>query len=99
VKLLPIWCGAMVYAAVTSQVYTLFTKQGSTLDRRLGTGLVVPPAALQCLISFTFITMLPVYDRAHLDYFYWLLAGLAALDVAIFLYFSKRFVYRNKGEL
>ncbi|KAG2602250.1 hypothetical protein PVAP13_5KG663000 [Panicum virgatum] len=238
-KLLPIWLGAMVYAAVTSQVYTLFTKQGSTLDRRLGTGLVVPPAALQCLVSFTFIAMLPVYDRvfvplarrvtghpagvttlqrigagmamscaamavaalvegrrlrvvtaaglvdrpdvavpmslwwvapqyvlmglamaladvgleeffydqvpdavrsiglalclsamgagsyssgmlvsavdwatrgsgeswisdnlnrAHLDYFYWLLAGLAALDVAVFLYFSKRFVYRSKGE-
>ena len=38
-------------------------------------------------------------NRAHLDYFYWLLAGLAALDVAVFLYFSKRFVYRNKGEL
>ncbi|XP_062207612.1 protein NRT1/ PTR FAMILY 5.16-like [Phragmites australis] len=66
VKLLPIWLCGMVYAAVTSQVYTLFTKQASTLDRRLGaaTGLVVPPAALQCLVSFTFITMLPVYDRA-----------------------------------
>ena len=63
-KLLPIWCGAMVYAAVTSQVYTLFTKQGSMLDRRVGTGLVVPPAALQCLVSFTFIAVLPVYDRA-----------------------------------
>ncbi|TKW17952.1 hypothetical protein SEVIR_5G402400v4 [Setaria viridis] len=240
VKLLPIWLGAIVYAAVTSQVYTLFTKQGSTLDRRLGTGLVVPPAALQCLVSITFIAVLPVYDRAfvplarrvtghpagvttlqrigagmsmscvamvvaalvegrrlrvatdagivdrpdlavpmslcwvvpqyvlmglamaladvgleeffydqlpdavrsvglalclsamgagsyasgvlvsavdwatrggreswisdnlnraHLDYFYWLLAGLVALDVAVFLYFSKRFVYRSKGEL
>ncbi|CAO2195410.1 unnamed protein product [Urochloa humidicola] len=62
-KLLPIWLGAMVYASVTSQVYTLFTKQGSTLDRRLVTGLVVPPAALQCLISLTFIVTLPAYDR------------------------------------
>ncbi|PUZ53745.1 LOW QUALITY PROTEIN: hypothetical protein GQ55_5G075000 [Panicum hallii var. hallii] len=231
--------GVIVKLLPIGVVYTLFTKQGSTLDRRLVTGLVVPPAALQCLISFTFITMLPVYDRAfvpwrgaspgttpasprssgsalawpcpappwpsrrsskaggsrghgrgpggpagrgradetvvggasyvlmglamaladvgleeffydqvpdavrsvglalclsamgagsyasgmlvsavdwatrgsgeswisdnlnraHLDYFYWLVAGLAALDVAIFLYFSKRFVYRNKGEL
>ncbi|CAO1944254.1 unnamed protein product [Urochloa humidicola] len=239
VKLLPIWLGAMVYASVTSQVYTLFTKQGSTLDRRLVTGLVVPPAALQCLISLTFIVTLPVYDRAfvplarrvtghhagvttlqriaagvsmsgvamavaalvevqrlrvaadaglvdrpgvavpmslwwvvpqyvlmglamaladvgleeffydqapgaarsvglalclsamgagnyasgmlvsavdwatrgggeswisdnlnraHLDYFYWLLAGLVAVDVAVFSYISKRFVYRSKGE-
>ncbi|KAF8717147.1 hypothetical protein HU200_026264 [Digitaria exilis] len=62
-KLLPIWLAAMFYSSITSQMYTLFTKQGSTLDRRLATGLVVPPAALQCLASFTFIAVLPVYDR------------------------------------
>jgi peptide/histidine transporter 3/4 len=38
-------------------------------------------------------------NRAHLDYFYWLLAGLAALEVAAFLYFANRYVYRNKGCL
>uniref|UniRef100_A0ACD5V2E0 Uncharacterized protein n=1 Tax=Avena sativa TaxID=4498 RepID=A0ACD5V2E0_AVESA len=38
-------------------------------------------------------------NRAHLDYFYWLLAGLGALEVAVFLYFAKRYVYRNKSEL
>jgi solute carrier family 15 (peptide/histidine transporter), member 3/4 len=66
VKLLPIWLTSLIIAAIFSQVYTLFTKQGSTLDRRLGgatTGLVVPPAALQCLMSATFVTTLPVYDR------------------------------------
>lgn len=241
VKLLPIWLTSIVFAVIFSQVSTLFTKQASTLDHRLGTGtgLAVPPAALQCLSNLTFIVMLPLYDRvivplarrltghpagitmlqrigtsmatscvamvvaafvearrlrvagdagladrsdvavpmslwwmipqyvlvglagvlgqvgleffydqvldtlrsvglalclsifgvgsyasgalvsgidwatrsrgqswfsdnlnrAHLDYFYWLLAGLVALDVAVFLYFSKRFVYRSKGEL
>ncbi|TVU36353.1 hypothetical protein EJB05_18285, partial [Eragrostis curvula] len=65
VKLLPIWLTSLVFTAIFSQVTTLFTKQGSTLDRRLGTatGLVVPPAALQLFISGTFITMVPVYDR------------------------------------
>ncbi|CAO1942444.1 unnamed protein product [Urochloa humidicola] len=65
VKLLPIWLTSLVLAAIFSQVSTLFTKQASTLDRRLGgaTGLVVPPAALQCLINITFIVMLPLYDR------------------------------------
>jgi solute carrier family 15 (peptide/histidine transporter), member 3/4 len=56
----------MVYGAVTSQDFTLFTKQSSTLDRRFGPatgGVLVPPAALLCLISFTFFTMLPLYDR------------------------------------
>ncbi|CAM0145639.1 unnamed protein product [Urochloa decumbens] len=36
-------------------------------------------------------------NRAHLDYYYWLLSGLAALDVAVFFYFANRYVYRNKG--
>ncbi|CAL4972912.1 unnamed protein product [Urochloa decumbens] len=66
VKLLPIWLTSIVFAAIFSQVSTLFTKQASTLDRRLGTsstGLVVPPAALQCLTNITFIVMLPLYDR------------------------------------
>ncbi|PUZ53750.1 hypothetical protein GQ55_5G075500 [Panicum hallii var. hallii] len=206
VKLLPIWLTSLIIAAIFSQVYTLFTKQGSTLDRRLGgatTGLVVPPAALQCLMSATFVTTLQArhgvttlqrigagmavsgvamavaalvegrrlrvardaglvdrpdvalpmslwwveffYDqvpdtlrsvglamclsifgmgsyassmlvsavdwvtrskgeswfsdnlnRARLDYFYWLLAGLAALEVAAFLHFASRYVYRNE---
>uniref|UniRef100_A0ACD5XC77 Uncharacterized protein n=1 Tax=Avena sativa TaxID=4498 RepID=A0ACD5XC77_AVESA len=240
VKLLPIWLSSLVFAAAIVQVNTLFTKQGSTMERRIG-GLVVPPAALQCFISITYITLVPVYDRAlvplarrltghpagitmlqrvgagmamcsvamaaaalveakrlraaeaaglldradvavpmslwwlvpqyvliglaqvfscigleeffydqvpgelrsvglalclsifgvgsyasgalvaaidwattrgggeswfsdnlnraHLDYFYWLLAGLGALEVAVFLYFAKRYVYRNKSEL
>lgn len=57
---------SLVFADAMSQLHTLFTKQGSTLDRRIGvsTGLVLPPAALQCIVSFTFITMVPVYDRA-----------------------------------
>ncbi|XP_017981767.1 PREDICTED: protein NRT1/ PTR FAMILY 5.10 isoform X1 [Theobroma cacao] len=32
-------------------------------------------------------------NQAHLDYFYWLLAGLSAAGLAAFLYFSKSFVY------
>ncbi|KAF7031815.1 hypothetical protein CFC21_043085 [Triticum aestivum] len=65
VKLLPIWLSSLVFAACISQITTLFTKQGSTMDRRLGgaAGLVVPPAALQCCISLTFIALVPVYDR------------------------------------
>jgi peptide/histidine transporter 3/4 len=64
-KLLPIWLTSLVFAVIYSQTYTLFTKQTSTLDSHLGTamGLVVPPAALQCLIDVTFIVMIPLYDR------------------------------------
>jgi peptide/histidine transporter 3/4 len=54
---------SVVYGMVIAQVSTLFTKQGSTMDRRLG-GLVVPPAALQSFTGLAIIASVPVYDRA-----------------------------------
>ncbi|KAL0351306.1 UNVERIFIED_CONTAM: protein NRT1/ PTR FAMILY 5.10 [Sesamum calycinum] len=35
-------------------------------------------------------------NRAHLDYFYWLLAGLSAVAFAAYLYFAKIYVYYRK---
>ncbi|KAL0351302.1 UNVERIFIED_CONTAM: protein NRT1/ PTR FAMILY 5.10 [Sesamum calycinum] len=34
-------------------------------------------------------------NRAHLDYFYWLLAGLCAAELTAFLYFAKYFIYKR----
>lgn len=34
-------------------------------------------------------------NRAHLDYFYWLLAGLSALSLLAYLYFSRSYVYNK----
>uniref|UniRef100_A0ACD5XC73 Uncharacterized protein n=1 Tax=Avena sativa TaxID=4498 RepID=A0ACD5XC73_AVESA len=64
VKLLPIWMTSVLYGLVIAQVSTLFTKQGSTMDRRIGiTGIVVPPAALQSFTGLAIIASVPVYDR------------------------------------
>ncbi|CAI9786960.1 unnamed protein product [Fraxinus pennsylvanica] len=38
-------------------------------------------------------------NRAHLDYFYWLLAGLSAVFFAIYLYFAKSYVYNRRNGL
>ncbi|KAI3845928.1 hypothetical protein MKW92_028195 [Papaver armeniacum] len=35
-------------------------------------------------------------NQAHLDYFYWLLAGLSAMQLVIFLYFSKSYLYKKE---
>ncbi|KAI4332148.1 hypothetical protein L6164_017081 [Bauhinia variegata] len=36
-------------------------------------------------------------NQAHLDYFYWLLAALSAMDLALFIYFAKSYIYNRKG--
>uniref|UniRef100_A0A453G1F5 Major facilitator superfamily (MFS) profile domain-containing protein n=1 Tax=Aegilops tauschii subsp. strangulata TaxID=200361 RepID=A0A453G1F5_AEGTS len=61
-RLFPIWSTCLIYAVVLSQWSTLFTKQASTLDRRIGT-LLVPAAALQNLSHAAVLTFLPIYDR------------------------------------
>ncbi|KAF9588418.1 hypothetical protein IFM89_009993 [Coptis chinensis] len=37
-------------------------------------------------------------SRAHLDYFYWLLAGLGAFELAAYMYFAKSYVYSRVGD-
>ncbi|KAI3919799.1 hypothetical protein MKW92_046394 [Papaver armeniacum] len=39
-------------------------------------------------------------NRAHVDYFYWLLAGLSTFELVVFIYVSKSYIYKTvKGEL
>jgi peptide/histidine transporter 3/4 len=60
-KLFPIWSACLISGVVFAQWSTLFTKQASTLDRRVGS-LVVPAAALQNLSHATVMICLPMYD-------------------------------------
>ncbi|KAK0577011.1 hypothetical protein LWI29_026597 [Acer saccharum] len=34
-------------------------------------------------------------NQAHLDYFYWLLAGLSVVGFAVYLYFAKTYIYKR----
>ncbi|KAM3194935.1 hypothetical protein ACQJBY_071158 [Aegilops geniculata] len=62
-RLFPIWATCIIYAVISSQSPTFFTKQVATLDRRIGATFRVPPAALQAFVCLTIITFVPVYDR------------------------------------
>ncbi|KAL1219891.1 Protein NRT1/ PTR FAMILY 5.11 [Cardamine amara subsp. amara] len=62
-RLVPIWMTCLVYAIVTAQSTTLFTKQGATMDRSISPGLLVPSATLQSFISLSMVVSIPIYDR------------------------------------
>ncbi|XP_030967552.1 protein NRT1/ PTR FAMILY 5.10-like isoform X4 [Quercus lobata] len=38
-------------------------------------------------------------NRAHLDYFYWLLAGISAVAFTIYLYFAKSYIYNRQSTI
>lgn len=63
-RLFPIWTTCLVFAIVFAQSSTFFTKQGGTMDRRIGSSFEIPPASLQSLICVTIVTFMPIYDRA-----------------------------------
>ncbi|KFK41630.1 hypothetical protein AALP_AA2G152700 [Arabis alpina] len=62
-RLVPIWMTCLVYAIVSAQSTTFFTKQGATMDRSISPGILVPAATLQCFISISLLIFIPIYDR------------------------------------
>ncbi|XP_023760428.1 protein NRT1/ PTR FAMILY 5.10 isoform X1 [Lactuca sativa] len=62
-RLIPIWSSLLAFAVVFAQFSTLFTKQGFTMDRSIGSSLEVPAATLQSFISITVVILIPIYDR------------------------------------
>uniref|UniRef100_A0ACD5XI27 Uncharacterized protein n=1 Tax=Avena sativa TaxID=4498 RepID=A0ACD5XI27_AVESA len=62
-RLLPIWATCLAYGVVFAQISTLFNKQGRTLDRRIFSGLELPPAAIQTFGPISILLFVPIYDR------------------------------------
>ncbi|WOL02010.1 protein NRT1/ PTR FAMILY 8.1 [Canna indica] len=63
VRLLPIWASGIVFAAVYSQMGTMFVLQGNTLDRRMGPSFSIPSASLSIFDTISVIAWVPLYDR------------------------------------
>ncbi|KAH9316474.1 hypothetical protein KI387_025101 [Taxus chinensis] len=59
----PIWMACLMFGVVFAQSSTFFTKQGSTMDRKMGPHFEIPPASLQAFIDISIILLVPVYDR------------------------------------
>eukprot|EP01018_Ginkgo_biloba_P012413 Gb_10629 [translate_table: standard] len=63
VRLIPVWVSCIMYGVVYAQASTFFTKQGSTMERRIGSHLEIPAAALRCVVMLSIIVLMPMYDR------------------------------------
>ncbi|KAL4325432.1 hypothetical protein GQ457_11G011340 [Hibiscus cannabinus] len=170
-RLIPIWATSLIYAVVLAQSFTLFTKQGATMDRSITTGLEIPvfhkhfnkpnvtvpmsvwwlapqyslyglsdvfvfvglqeffydqmPKELRSVgiaiyLSVigvgSFLSSILIYviekvsgdgdgwfadnlNRAHLDYFYWLLAALCAVGLVLYIYSTKSYIYIARGTM
>ncbi|KAK1427591.1 hypothetical protein QVD17_16279 [Tagetes erecta] len=61
-RLVPIWASCLGYSTVISQTSTLFTKQGATMDRSIGSTFKLPAASLQSFIGLSIVILIPIYE-------------------------------------
>jgi len=65
-KMLPVLAITFVPSAMLAQINTLFVKQGTTLDRRVGPHFAIPPASLQGFVTISMLVSVVLYDRAFM---------------------------------
>ncbi|MFS7910651.1 putative proton-dependent oligopeptide transporter family [Helianthus anomalus] len=61
-RLIPIWVSCLGYGILFAQTSTLFTKQGATMDRSIGSTFEIPPATLQSFIGLFIGILIAIYD-------------------------------------
>ncbi|XP_071734382.1 protein NRT1/ PTR FAMILY 5.1-like isoform X2 [Rutidosis leptorrhynchoides] len=58
-----IWLVTLIPSTIWAQVNTLFVKQGTTLDRHLGSNFELPAASLGSFVTLSMLISVPLYDR------------------------------------
>ncbi|XP_052186833.1 protein NRT1/ PTR FAMILY 5.1 [Diospyros lotus] len=58
-----IWLVTLVPSTIWAQINTLFVKQGTTLDRGLGSDFKIPAASLGSFVTLSMLLCVPMYDR------------------------------------
>ncbi|KAI3988836.1 hypothetical protein MKX01_016407 [Papaver californicum] len=61
IRMLPIWATGIVFAAVYSQMSTMYVLQGNTMDPHLGK-FKIPSASLSIFDTISVIIWVPIYD-------------------------------------
>ncbi|GFQ04244.1 protein nrt1/ ptr family 5.1 [Phtheirospermum japonicum] len=63
-----IWLATLIPSTIWAQINTLFVKQGTTLDRHMGSNFQVPAASLGSFVTLSMLIFVPMYDRYFVPY-------------------------------
>jgi len=63
IKMLPIWIAMLMPSAMIAQVNTLFVKQGTRLNRHMGSHFEIPPGCVTSFVTMSMLVFIVVYDR------------------------------------
>ncbi|CAH8265441.1 unnamed protein product [Arabidopsis lyrata] len=58
-----IWLVTLIPSTLWAQVNTLFVKQGTTLDRKIGSNFQIPAASLGSFVTLSMLLSVPMYDQ------------------------------------
>ncbi|KAL4387985.1 hypothetical protein GQ457_09G014720 [Hibiscus cannabinus] len=61
--MLSIWLVTLIPSTIWAQINTLFVKQGTTMDRSIGSSFQIPAASLGSFVTFSMLVSVPLYDR------------------------------------
>ncbi|XP_047311180.1 protein NRT1/ PTR FAMILY 5.6-like [Impatiens glandulifera] len=63
-SMIPIWLATLPFGICVAQTATFFVKQGATLDRKIGGGgFVMPAASVYAIVAIGMIVSVVIYDR------------------------------------
>ncbi|KAK8954526.1 Peptide transporter PTR3-A [Platanthera zijinensis] len=63
IKLLPIFIATLVPSLMTAQILTVFVKQGSTMDRMMGSHFQIPSGSLSTFFTLGTLISVSLYDK------------------------------------
>ncbi|KAK6943580.1 Proton-dependent oligopeptide transporter family [Dillenia turbinata] len=62
-NMIPIWLASLPFGICVAQASTFFIKQGTTLDRKIANGFLIPPASIYSLAAIGMIVTVTIYDK------------------------------------
>ncbi|KAK6943041.1 Proton-dependent oligopeptide transporter family [Dillenia turbinata] len=62
-NMIPIWLASLPFGVCAAQASTFFIKQGTTLDRKIANGFLIPPASIFSLTAIGIIVTVTIYDK------------------------------------